>query len=185
MGEYPISNNAELYTNSLVQEDTAYDEPAGDLDSTQMPNPAYSAEQPVYDDPESDEEDEQFMGFAEAKPKEGLYALFNKVLTLPKTTKVGNVDKEELGHLGISIRECLRVALIGKTFGHRKFAEFFENQANIITDTSMAKRGWFSELFVTAKRFTEKASGGGSPQIVGIPAKESEGKLGSFFNKKK
>jgi len=181
MGEYQ-TNDAELYTNEPAQEYSAYDEPIGNLDSTQMPNPAYEMDN---SQEEEDGEDEQFMGFAEAKPKEGLYALFNKVLTLPKTIKVGNVDKHELGELGISIRECLRVALIGKTFGHRRFAEFFENQAMIITDTSMAKRGWFSELFVTAKRFTEKASGGGSPQLVGIPAKESEGKLSSFFNKKK
>ena len=182
MGEqYPTNNEAELYTNDPTQEYSAYDEPAN-LDSTQMPNPAYVQDQSSYQD---DSEDEQFMGFAEAKPKEGLYALFNKVLTLPKSTKVGNLDKEELGSLGISIRECLRVALIGKTFGHRRFADFFENQANIITDTSMAKRGWFSELFVTAKRFSEKASGGSSPQLVGIPAKESEGKLSSFFNPKK
>ena len=182
MGEQYNSNDADLYTNEPVQEYSTYDEPAGNLDSTQMPNPAFNADQQNYQD---DAEDEQFMGFAEAKPKEGLYALFNKVLTLPKTIKVGNVDKEVLGQLGISIRECLRVALIGKTFGHRRFADFFENQANIITDTSMAKRGWFSELFVTAKRFTEKASGGSSPQLVGIPAKEPEGKLSSFFNPKK
>ena len=181
MGEY--QNDPEPYVNEPSQEYSAYDDPVGDLDSTQMPNPALAQEQPEYD--QEDAEDEQFMGFAEARPKEGLYALFNKVLTLPKTIKVGNVDKQELGELGISIRECLRVALIGKTFGHRRFAEFFENQANIITDTSMAKRGWFSELFVTAKRFTEKASGGSSPQLVGIPAKESEGKLNNFFNKKK
>jgi len=183
MGEYPMSNDAELYSSDpAAPEYSPYDDPGG-LDSTQMPNPAYGTggDQDSYQD---DAEDEQFMGFAEAKPKEGLYALFNKVLTLPKTIKVGNVDKQELGALGISIRECLRVALIGKTFGHKRFADFFENQANIITDTSMAKRGWFSELFVTAKRFTEKLSGGPAPQLVGVPAKEPGGKLSSFLKKK-
>lgn len=108
-----------------------------------------------------DQDEEQFLGFSEQKPKEGVYALFNKVLNLPVSTKVGNVDKLELGDMGISVREGLRVALLGKTFGHTQFATFFANQANIITDTSMAKKGWFSELFVSSKRFMEKSSGFG------------------------
>lgn len=113
-------------------------------------------------DPVEEQEEEQFLGFSEGKPREGLYALFNKVLTLPRSTKVGNVDKHELGDLGISVREGLRVALIGDTFGHPIFAKFFAMQSNIVTDSSMAKKGWFTELFVTSKRFAEKTTGGSS-----------------------
>lgn len=130
-----------------------------------------------------DPEDEQFLGFSEQKPKEGLYQLFNKVLTLPRTTKVGNVDKRELGDIGISIRESLRVALIGQTFGHPMFAQFFALQSNIITDSSMAKKGWFTELFVTSKRFAEKAVGqpSMSPGMRSSPVPEAKSKWSKLF----
>jgi hypothetical protein len=94
---------------------------------TQDPVDSFSPDGEYYD-PVEDSEEEQFLGFSEGKPREGLYALFNKVLTLPRSTKVGNVDKHELGDLGISVREGLRVALIGDTFGHPIFARFFTTQ---------------------------------------------------------
>jgi hypothetical protein len=137
--------------------------------------------QGAYDEGDNDE---QYLGYSEGKPKEGLYALFDKVLNLPKSTKVGNVDKLELGSLGISIRESLRVALIGRTFGHPIFAEFFANQSNIITDTSMAKRGWLAELFVTSKKFTEKAASAYALP-ASVPTPDSSKKVAGFFGGKK
>lgn len=150
------------------QEPSAYAPESGD---------AYS-EQQDYDGETAGDED--FMGFSEGKPKEGLYALFNKVLNLPRTTKVGNVDKHELGDLGISVRESLRVALIGQTFNHAVFAKFFALQANIVTDTSMAKKGWFTELFVSQRRFTESAK---QTTPVALPA-NNKSKWDSLFGKK-
>ncbi|MCK9370007.1 hypothetical protein M0R04_08900 [Candidatus Dojkabacteria bacterium] len=133
-----------------------------------------------YYDPAEEQEEEQFLGFSEGKPREGLYALFNKVLTLPKSTKVGNVDKHELGDLGISVREGLRVALIGETFGHPVFAKFFTMQSNIVTDSSMAKKGWFTELFVTSKRFAERTTGSLSRPAGQVPG-EPQSKWSKLF----
>lgn len=133
---------------------------------------------PDYDS--SDQANDEFLGFSEEKPKEGLYALFNKVLALPRSTKVGNIDKHELGDLGISVRESLRVALIGRTFNHPVFAKFFALQANIVTDTSMAKRGWFTELFVTNKRFAESSKVSTPAQIPSA----KPNKWDSLFGKK-
>ena len=133
-----------------------------------------------YYDPTEEQEEEQFLGFSEGKPREGLYALFNKVLTLPRSTKVGNVDKHELGDLGISVREGLRVALIGDTFGHPIFARFFSMQSNIVTDSSMAKKGWFTELFVTSKRFAERANTS-SPRPGGPTPGEPQSKWSKLF----
>ena len=110
----------------------------------------------------------------------------NLPITTSKSTKVGNVDKHELGDLGISIRESLRVALIGRTFGHPIFADFFANQSNIITDTSMAKRGWLAELFVTSKKFTEKAASSYAlPASNTPPTADSSKKVAGFFSGKK
>jgi hypothetical protein len=136
-----------------------------------------------YNTAENQEED-QFLGFSEGKPREGLYALFEKISLTPKTIRVGNVDKHELGDLGISVREGMRVAMIGETFGHKRFAQFFYDQANIVTESSMAKRGWFQELFVTSKRSAERMTGTISPMRMGPTPGEPQSKWSKLFGSK-
>ena len=117
-------------------------------------------------------------GYSEPKPIGGLYALFQDILDKKDSTKVSNIDpKTELGDLGISIRDCKRVALIGNTFHHPKFAAFFNNQALIITDTAMSKKGWFQELFISSKKFAEKSSS----QNLNLPNQQQPKKKFSMF----
>lgn len=96
--------------------------------------------------------------FSEAKPLGGIYSLFETVLNKKDPTKVSNLNEEELGSLGISVRNSMRIALLGDTFGHKKFAQFFRNQAKIIQESSMSKEGWFTELFVTSKKYASRES---------------------------
>lgn len=103
----------------------------------------------------SDEED---YGGSEPPPLGGVYGILSAIINKPSSLKVSNVNKEELGNLGITVRDCVRIALLGKTFGHKKFANFFMNQAGIITDTAMSKDGWIAELVVTSKKYTSRAS---------------------------
>ena len=178
MGEKQ-SNDEELYSQGYPQE-YVYEDP---LNQNPMQNSPYGDQAQEQADAE---DDEQFLGYSESKPKEGLYQLFSKVLNMPSSIKTSNVDKFELGQLGISIRECLRVSLIGKTFGHRTFANFFENQANIITDTSMSKRGWLAELFVTSKKSTDRSNWNAPVQTATMPGEKPEtGKLSQLFGSKK
>lgn len=109
---------------------------------------------------------------SEPKPLGGIYTLFDIVLNKPQSTKVSNLDKDELGDLGISIRESMRIALLAKSFGHTKFANFFINQAGIVSDSAMSKNGWFTELFVTSKKYASRSS---SSDVKTLPQ----------FNKKK
>lgn len=95
---------------------------------------------------------------SEPKPLGGIYQLFDTVRQTPDSTKVSNLNEVELGNLGISVRECHRIALLAETFGHKGFAKFFRDQAMIITDSSMSKKGWFTELFVTSKRYASRES---------------------------
>ncbi len=111
-------------------------------------------------------EDEIDLTNPEAKPLGGIYALFKTVLNKQDSTKVGNLDKEELGNLGISVRECMRIALLANTFGHPIFADYFKNQAGIISNSSMSKSGWFTELFVTSKKYASRES---SSKVDALP----------------
>ncbi len=86
----------------------------------------------------------------------GVYQLFENVLNKPDSTKVTNLNKEELGELPISVRQGKFLKLLANTFGQRGFAHFFGEMAGISSDTAMSKEGWFSELFVTSKKFADR-----------------------------
>lgn len=118
------------------------------------------------------------MGYSEPKPLGGLYALFEDVLSRLDTTKVSNLDKEELGDLGITVRDCNRIALIADTFKHPGFAKFFKDQARIVQDTSMSKQGWFTELFVTSKKFASRETA----SIANLP-QNKKWKINKLFGK--
>lgn len=118
---------------------------------------------------------------SEPKPLGGIYQLFDTVLNKPKSTKVSNLNKIELGELGISVRESMRIALLANTFHHPIFAQFFMRQAGIISDSAMSKEGWFTELFVTSKRYATRSS---SSNIDALP-QFNKGKWQMFSRKNK
>lgn len=137
-------------------------------------------------DPEAGYDDDAYLEDvdvtgSEPKPLGGIYALFDTVLNKPRSTKVSNLNKVELGDLGISVRESMRIALLAETFHHPIFARFFMNQAGIISDSAMSKEGWFTELFVTSKRFATRTS---SSDINALP-QFSKGKWRMFSGKSK
>ena len=134
-------------------------------------NDAYVEDEISEEDLEYQEEGGDLIG-SEPTPLGGIYALFKDVKNSPRSTKVSNLNKEELGDLGISVRESMRIALLAKSFGHVKFANFFLNQAGIVSDSAMSKDGWFTELIVTSKKYTTRES---SSNVKTLPQ----------FNKKK
>ena len=118
------------------------------------------------------------MPYSEPKPIGGIYALFQDILDRGDTTRVSNLDKPELGDLGITVRDSMRTALIGNTFHHPTFAKFFLAQAGIVTDSAMSKRGWFPELFVTSKKFAQRETS----SSVNLPQQQNKWTLFSKNN---
>lgn len=96
--------------------------------------------------------------FPQVKKQETLYSLFQRVWRTQDSSKVSNLDKFELGKLGISVRDSQYLHLLGKTMRHEKFAKFWKDQGEIILSTSASKKGWLAELFVSQKKFTQRAS---------------------------
>ena len=125
------------------------------------------------------EEDDTFGGSI-PEPLGGIYGLFKDVLKEPDTKRVSNLTKEELGVWDLSVRDCERIALIARTFNHKGVAKFFENQSRIITDTSMSKSGWFTELFVTSKKYASRSS---SSNVSNLPQSSKKNKWKIFSNK--
>jgi len=113
-----------------------------------------------------------------SKPDD-LYSLFWKTIQIEDSSKVGNLDKAELGMLNISVRDCQHIAEVARILKHKGFSKWMIEQSQIILRTSASKKGWLTELFVTAKRFASKEKRLGLPQ--GLPIQEKK----SFWGRKR
>jgi len=65
------------------------------------------------------------------------------------------------------VREAFNLAELGKIFHHPKFGKYFATQANIISATSMAKKGWFMDLSISQKKVRERARNFAPPSSDG------------------
>ena len=109
--------------------------------------------------------DESGGNYPIAKKPESLFSLFKDVWRTRDSSKVGNLDKEELGSLGVSVRDCQRISLLSNTLHHSNFGKYWRAQGEITLATSMSRKGWFVELFVTSKKFAHKGLVGGNNQV--------------------
>lgn len=112
------------------------------------------------------------------KKKDDVFSLFKRVWKAPDSSKIANLSNQELGMLPMDVRNNKNLALLSITFGHEDLAEFFMNRAEITLATSMAKKGWFTELFVSQKKFTAKSSS----QTTNLPEQKSKW---SLYNRNK
>jgi len=91
------------------------------------------------------------------KEKDDLFSLFWKVVKTQDSSKVGNLNKVELGNLDISVRDCQKIASAARELGRIGFARFFEKQAEIVLATSSSKDGFLTNLFVSQRKFSTKS----------------------------
>lgn len=97
--------------------------------------------------------------------KDDLYSLFWKVVKTGQSSKVGNLNKTELGLLDLPVREAQRLALLAVVLKKPGVARFFMEQGEITLATSASKDGWLPELFVSQKTFRTKKRESNLPQL--------------------
>lgn len=93
------------------------------------------------------------------RKSDSLFSLFQKVWKSNDSSKVANLNNVELGKLNISVRDSQHLNLLAQTFHHDKFGKFFKDNGEITLSTSASKKGWFTELFVSQKKFTTRSTG--------------------------
>ena len=135
-------------------------------------------EEEDYEDYDGYEDQMDMANVPGLKKKDDVFSLFKRVWRAPDSSKVANLSGQELGMLPMSVRNNQYLALLGTTFNHNDLADFFMGRSEIILSTSMAKKGWFTELFVSQKKFNTKSSS----QNINLP--ESKPKW-SLYNKSK
>ena len=109
--------------------------------------------------------------------KQDLYGLFWKTINIKDSSKVANLDTREIGMLPISVRDSQHIANTARILGENEFATWMDFQAQIILKTSASKKGWLTELFVSAKRFASKE------RKLGISSETSQQRPKSFWDK--
>jgi len=109
-------------------------------------------------DEQRDQWEEGIGNYPTSKKPESLFTLFKDVWRTKDSSKVANLDNVELGDLGLSVRECKRIGLFAGIVKHQKFGDYFTQLGEITLSTSMAKKGWFVEQFVTTRKFAHKGT---------------------------
>ncbi len=97
-------------------------------------------------------------GSPTAVQKESLFKFFNKILTIKDTTRVGNLSTPEIGLSRLSLRGNKSIALYAEVEGLNIVRDYFNNQANILSETSMSKKGFFLQTVITQIRKEKKGT---------------------------
>lgn len=104
-------------------------------------------------------EEQTGSDYPSARRPDSLFSLFRSVWRTSDSTKVANLDpKSELGNLNISVRDAQKIGYVANMLGHNEVGKYFKKIAEITLATSMSKKGWFPELFVTSKKFAHKGT---------------------------
>jgi hypothetical protein len=122
------------------------------------------AQDNFYDEQRELWEEQTGGNYPAARKPESLFGLFKNVWRTTDSSKIANLDKTELGSLGISVRDAQNIAYFAGFLGHTGVKQYFNKMGEITLSTSMSKKGWFVELFVTSKKFAHKGNIGNLPQ---------------------
>lgn len=88
--------------------------------------------------------------------KDTVFKFFNEILKSKDSTKVGNLSMVELGSLRLSVRSYQEIAAYAEARGLEKVNKYLLQKAEIIARTSMSKKGFWPQLFVTQIKKEQK-----------------------------
>ena len=86
-------------------------------------------------------------GSPTAVQKESIFKFFNRILTTKDTTRIGNLTAPEIGLGRLSVRGNKSIALYAKAEGLDIVSDYFNDLSNILTESSMSKKGFFLAPF--------------------------------------
>lgn len=115
--------------------------------------------------PQEEQELMEVLGagsYPQIKEQTGLIGFFKKILSITDSTKVANVNEQEL----TSVRIKQEAAVYAKTMGYDKVAEYMEKEAEVILASSNSKDGFLIKQVNTQKRqFESQSTQGGKSRF--------------------
>ena len=95
---------------------------------------------------------ESAMGYPKQEEKQNIFTFFKRVIGMQDTSRTANLTEVELGGIRIPVRTLQKLSLYCKTMGLVGLAHYFQNEAMVITHTSLSREGFLDQLAVTQKR---------------------------------
>lgn len=99
---------------------------------------------------------EMGYGYPQEEEKANIFNFFKRIITSNDTRRTSNLTKDELGMPEISVRGGLGLSLFCESLGMKGFADYFEKESLVTTDTSLSREGALINLAVTQKRTIDK-----------------------------
>ena len=96
-----------------------------------------------------DLESKDSYGSPKPSEKDNLFKFFREILKSIDTTRIGNVGQTELGQLKLGVRHYQELSKYADAEGLDLVSQYLMCKSQIITSTSMSKKGFWAELFVT------------------------------------
>ena len=85
--------------------------------------------------------------------KQNVHSFFTDIIKSDDTTKVGNLDEDELGKPKLPVRTYKELELFCRDIANNVvFADYLKNLSEIQTSTSLSKDGLLVRLSVTQKK---------------------------------
>ena len=88
-------------------------------------------------------------GSPKAPEKDSQFKFFRDILRIKDTTRIGNLTAQELGLSKLGVRHYQELALYANVEGLKEVGKYFMDRSQIATSTSMSKKGFWAQLFVT------------------------------------
>jgi hypothetical protein len=89
--------------------------------------------------------------------KDSIFKFFRQILSSDDSTKTSNLTNEEIGRLLLSVRSYKELGVMCKSMGNwDKVADYMNQKAEIISSTSMGRKGFLAQLFVTQIKKEQK-----------------------------
>ena len=107
---------------------------------------------------EADEDTGSSEGYPTPPDKDSIFKFFREIIKLKDSSKVGNLSSTEIGSLNCGVRSLQDMALFAEMEGLPQVAMMFRSQAEIVLGTSLSKKGFLAQLFVTQIKKEHKGS---------------------------
>ena len=82
--------------------------------------------------------------------KDSLYKFCRDILKIPDTTRIGNLTNTELGLMKLGARHYQEIAAYAGVEGLDLVEKYLMNKSQIMTATSMSRKGFWAQLFFTS-----------------------------------
>ena len=100
--------------------------------------------------------DSSLGSFPEPPSKDSIFKFFREILQSNDSRKTGNLLETELGRSKLGVRHYLEVAAYAEVEGWSLVSQYLVDKAEIISSTSMSRKGFLAQLFVTQIRKDKK-----------------------------